>query len=138
MSASESAPEVPPAERPASSSGSAISAPDEASSPRIHISEAALERIVEMLTEEGLLEEGGLRLSARLGAGCTSPLGFDMVMDVEPEPDDLVLSGAGIRLFLSPRDAWSLDGLHVDYVSLPGMGEGFAFRHPRGAGGRAC
>jgi Fe-S cluster assembly iron-binding protein IscA len=122
----------------ASVSGTAVSAPDEATSPRIHISESALERIVEMLTEEELLEEGGLRLSARLGAGCSSPLGFDMVMEVEPEPDDLVLTGAGIRLFLSARDTWSLDGLHVDYVSMPGMGEGFAFRHPRGAGGRAC
>jgi Fe-S cluster assembly iron-binding protein IscA len=138
VSSTASAPGTASVSGTASAPGTAVSAPDEATSPRIHISESALERIVEMLTEEELLEEGGLRLSARLGAGCSSPLGFDMVMEVEPEPDDLVLTGAGIRLFLSARDTWSLDGLHVDYVSMPGMGEGFAFRHPRGAGGRAC
>jgi len=106
--------------------------------PRIQFSSRALGKVREMLEEEDLVEGGGLRLSARLGAGCSAPLHFGMVLEVEPEPDDVVLSGEGIRLFLDPRSAWSLDGLQVDYVSSPGMEEGFAFRHPRGTGGRAC
>jgi iron-sulfur cluster assembly accessory protein len=106
--------------------------------PRIHVTSAAVERIREMLEEEALLDEGGLRLTAHTGAGCSAPLRFGMVLELAPEEDDLVLEGAGMRIFLDPTSAWALDGLQVDWVDSPGFGEGFAFRHPRGVGGRAC
>ncbi len=91
-----------------------------------------------MLEEEGLLDEGGLRITATFGAGCSTPLRFGLILEEWPEHDDIVLEGKGIRLFLDPRSAWSLDGLVIDYVDAPGMGAGFTFRHPRGAPGRAC
>jgi iron-sulfur cluster assembly accessory protein len=106
--------------------------------PRIHLSAAALAKIREMLEEEGLTEEGGLRISARTGAGCSAPLQFGMVLEPEAASDDVVLAGEGIRLFMDPTSAWTLDGLQVDYLDSPVMGAGFAFRHPRGVGGRAC
>lgn len=110
-----------------------------ASSPvRIHLSGNAVVAIREMLEEEDLLEEGGLRISAHFGAGCSTPLRYGLILEPEAEPDDLVLSGNGIRLFIDPRSAWSLDGLRVDYVDSPEMGSGFAFQHPRGMKGRAC
>jgi len=106
--------------------------------PRVLLSAAALEKVREMLEEEDLLEEGGLRLSARLGAGCSAPTRYGMVLDVESEPDDLVLEGNGIRIFLDPTSAWSLDGLLVDYTDSPVMGEGFTFQRTRGLQGPSC
>jgi iron-sulfur cluster assembly accessory protein len=108
------------------------------SPPTLHLTRSAVEKIREMLEEEGLEEEGGLRITARHGAGCSAPLQFGMILEYEPSGDDLVLSGNGIRLFMSPESAWSLDGLNVDYVDSPHLGSGFAFRHPKGVGGRSC
>ena len=100
--------------------------------------EAVSKKVREMLEEEDLLDEGGLRLSSLPGAGCSAPLQFGMELDVAPEPGDIVLEGQGIRIFMDPTSAWSLDGLKVDYVTNPHMGEGFAFQHPRGPSGRSC
>lgn len=106
--------------------------------PRIHLTGAAVDQIREMLAEEDLLEEGGLRLTAKTGAGCSAPLQFGMVLETSPEDDDLVLRGPGLRIFMDQESAWVLDGLQVDWVDSPIHGEGFAFRHPRGISGRSC
>jgi iron-sulfur cluster assembly accessory protein len=106
--------------------------------PKIHLTTQAVEKVREMLEEEDLLEEGGLRISAHSGAGCSAPLQFGLTMDVRPEAGDIVLEGQGIRIFMDPDSAWSLDGLRVDYVDAPHLGEGFAFQHPRGRSGRSC
>lgn len=106
--------------------------------PTIHLSAAALEKVREMLDEEDLVEEGGLRISVRPGAGCSAPPQFGMILETAAARGDIVLEGRDIRLFLDPTSAWSLDGLQVDYVDSPLMGSGFAFRHPRGTAGPSC
>jgi len=105
---------------------------------RIHVTEAALEAIREMLDDAELAEEGGLRISARTGAGCSVPLKYGMILEAAPNEDDRILEGPGVRIFMDPESAWVLDGLVVDYVTDSPMGEGFAFRHPNGPSGRAC
>lgn len=105
---------------------------------RLQLTPSALEEIGEMLAEAGVEEEGGLRLTARTGAGCSAPLQYGMFLEEAPEADDVVVTAGDVRIFLSPQDAWSLDGLLVDYVSSPHLGEGFAFRHPNGPHGRSC
>lgn len=110
----------------------------EASRTRILLTPAALESIREMIEEAGLPGEGGLRLSAHTGAGCSAPLQYGMILEEAPEDDDTVLSSGGVRLFLDPQSAWVLDGLQIDYVTSSPMGEGFAFQHPHGRSGRAC
>jgi Fe-S cluster assembly iron-binding protein IscA len=106
--------------------------------PRLHLGPAAVTEIRRMLEDEDLLDEGGLRVRARSGAGCSAPLQFGLVLEAGPAADDVVLRGGGIRIFMDPTSAWSLDGLVIDWVDDPEHGEGFAFRHPRGAGGRSC
>lgn len=106
--------------------------------PAVHLSPSAVEHVREMILDAGLDGEGGVRLSARTGAGCSAPLQYRMVLEEAPADDDTVLSSDGVRIFLDPESAWILDGLFVDYVSSSPMGEGFAFRHPNGPGGRAC
>lgn len=105
---------------------------------RIQLTPSALDEIREMLAEEGLGEDGGLRLTDRTGAGCSAPLQVGMFLEETPEPDDLVLTADAVRIFLRPEDAWALDGLMVDYVSSPHLGEGFAFRRGAGPDGRSC
>lgn len=105
---------------------------------RIHLSDAAVEEVRGMLQEAEAGDEGGLRLTARTGAGCSAPLQYGMFIEVEPGPDDTVLEAHGVRIFLDPEAAWILDGLMVDYVDSPGLGEGFAFRQQNGSRGRSC
>ncbi len=106
--------------------------------PKIHLTAEALDRVRAMLEEEELLAEGGLRISAHHGGGCSAPLQFDLILEHEPEADDVVLSAGGIRIFLDPGSTWSLDGLQIDYVESPILGSGFAFQHPRGTHKRSC
>jgi iron-sulfur cluster assembly accessory protein len=106
--------------------------------PRLLLTPAAVERIREMMEEADVVEEGGLRIRASTGAGCSAPLRFNLVLETSPRDDDVTLEAQGIRLLMDPTSAWMLDGLRVDWVADPEMGEGFAFRHPRGLGGRAC
>lgn len=105
--------------------------------PKVRLSSRALEMVRELMEEEELAD-GGLRISAYFGAGCSLPLNFDLELDVEPDEGDYVLEGRGIRLFIAPDHAWAVDGLEVDYVDEGAMGSGFAFRHPRGQARRSC
>lgn len=110
----------------------------EIAAPIIHMTEAALDAVREMIGEVDLPAEGGLRLSAHTGAGCSAPLQYGMTLEPGPGGDDAVLEFPGVRIFMDPESAWVLDGLLVDYVTSSPMGEGFGFRHPNGRSGRAC
>lgn len=110
----------------------------EIAAPVIHMTEAALDAVREMIGEVGLPEEGGLRLSAYTGAGCSAPLQYGMTLEAGPGGDDAVLEFRGVRIFMDPESAWVLDGLVVDYVTSSPLGEGFGFRHPNGRNGRTC
>jgi iron-sulfur cluster assembly protein len=106
--------------------------------PRLLVTPVALSRIREMIEEAALEDEGGLRISARPGAGCSAPFQFGLFLEAKPKRDDVVMEFEETRIFMDPTSAWSLDGLLVEWVEDPDLGDGFAFRHPRGAGGRAC
>lgn len=127
----------PSSERDARTSAPDVPAAD--TTVRLHLTASALDEIREMLADAGLEQEGGLRLTARTGAGCSAPLQYGMFLEEAPEEDDAVLTvDDEVRIFLRPTDAWTLDGLLVDYVTSPELGEGFAFRHPGGRNGRSC
>ncbi len=104
----------------------------------VRLTASAIEAVQEMVREADLPRDGGLRIRATTGAGCSAPLRYAMVLEAEPDDDDVVLEAHGVRIFMDPESAWVLDGLLVDYLTDSPRGEGFAFRHPRGPSGRAC
>lgn len=106
--------------------------------PVLRMTDAAIEAMREMIAEADVADQGGLRLSALTGAGCSAPLQYGMTLESAPGRGDAVLELRGVRIFMDPESAWVLDGLMVDYVTSSPMGEGFAFRHPHGRSGRAC
>lgn len=130
--------DAPDAEAPPDAEAAPDVEKDGTTRTRIVLSESAQDAVRAMIGEADLGPDAGLRLSARTGAGCSAPLQYDMILEESPDPDDVVLAREGVRLFLDPESAWVLDGLFVDYLTSSPMGEGFAFRHPRGSGGRSC
>jgi len=104
----------------------------------VRLTAAAVDAVRSMAAEADLPKEGGLRIRATTGAGCSAPLRYGMVLEPAPEADDVVLEAHGGRILMDPQSAWVLDGLLVDYLTDSPRGEGFAFRHPNGPNGRAC
>ncbi len=137
MSESRTLPEhrAPPAPDPAPDVESPEARPE---GPRIHLSATAVEKIRELIEEAGLTEEGGLRIRMRLGAGCSGGIEYGMILEEAPRRNDTVLSFQDLRIFLDPSNAWTLDGLEVDYVKTRFMGSGFAFLNPNTPGRRSC
>jgi iron-sulfur cluster assembly accessory protein len=77
----------------------------------------------------------GLRVAV-LPGGCS---GFKYSLSVEPEPaaDDVVISSAGVRLFVDEFSAQYLQGVVIDYKSNF-QESGFAFENPNATGGCGC
>jgi Fe-S cluster assembly iron-binding protein IscA len=111
------------------------------STTRIHLSPRAAAKIRELLDEEGLAEdpEAGLRLSMRLGAGCSGRTSVAMALERRPKRRDNVVEALdGIRIFLDDASAWNLDGLAVDYLESEELGEGFVFGRLHDGSGASC
>lgn len=118
---------------------SAAPVPSGSSPPRVSLGATAEAAIRALLTDEDLLTHGGLRIEATPGAGCSGRLQFALTLESEPADDDFVLvTASGARLFIASRDSWSLDGLHVDYLSSSALGEGFAFSRGSAGTGRCA
>ncbi len=80
----------------------------------------------------------GLRVGIR-GGGCT---GFSYLFewsDVEPRPEDKVLSfeDGNVRVFVDPKSALYLEGSTLEYQSTL-MGRGFKFVNPNVKGTCGC
>src|SRR6266540_1177203 len=79
--------------------------------------------------------EGGLRVSVQPG-GC-SGFKYSLVIEDKPAEDDLVVPGAGFKVFVDPFSAQYLSGVTIDYVSSM-QGSGFTFKNPNSTGGCGC
>jgi len=100
------------------------------------LTERAGEEVRKFLAEEqGARESVGLRVAV-LPGGCS---GFKYSLSVEPEPaaDDVVISSAGVRLFVDEFSAQYLNGVRIDYKSNF-QESGFAFENPNASGGCGC
>ena len=79
--------------------------------------------------------EAGLRIIIEAG-GCSGPK-YSIGLEMEPEPEDIVIESSGVRMFIDPGSHQLAGGLSVDFVDRPGR-TGFTFTNPTAAGGCAC
>lgn len=96
--------------------------------PRIEVTEAAAERALALLDDEGMDEtEAGLRLFVQQG-GCAG-LSYGMRFDGEAEDDDTVYTHHDLRVFVDPASLKYIEGSVLDYES--GLqAEGFHVENP--------
>jgi iron-sulfur cluster assembly protein len=100
------------------------------------LTERAGEEVQKFLAEEHAAPDtAGLRVAV-LPGGCS---GFKYSLSVEPEPaaDDVVISSAGVRLFVDEFSAQYLNGVVIDYKNNF-QESGFAFENPNASGGCGC
>jgi iron-sulfur cluster assembly accessory protein len=102
----------------------------------INVTEAAAEKITELLTEEHK-EGAGLRVFVQ-GGGCS---GFQyglMIDEGEGDPDaDQTFEVNGVRVLIDPISMRYLQGAEVDFVDN-NMGGGFTIKNPNAKSTCGC
>jgi iron-sulfur cluster assembly accessory protein len=102
----------------------------------INVTEAAAEKITELLTEENR-EGAGLRVFVQ-GGGCS---GFQyglMIDEGEGDPgSDQTFEVNGVRLLVDPISLRYLNGAEVDFVDN-NMGGGFTIKNPNAKSTCGC
>ncbi len=102
----------------------------------INVTEAAAEKITELLTEEKR-EGAGLRVFVQ-GGGCS---GFQyglMIDEGEGDPEsDKTFEVNGVRLLVDPISLRYLSGAEVDFVDN-NMGGGFTIKNPNAKSTCGC
>lgn len=102
--------------------------------PAIHLTEAAAQKIRQLLEKEGVsLDRGGLRVGVQ-GGGC-SGLSYAMRLETQARDRDKVIEEHGARLFVDPKSFLYLNGTTLDYENTL-MRQGFVFQNPNAA--RSC
>ena len=93
----------------------------------VNITPKALEMVKTALTEEGLIEDHGLRVAVQ-GGGC-SGLQYALDFEKEPRPGDTIFEIEGLKVYIDMASTQYLEGVEIDYVS--GLsGNGFKFNNP--------
>lgn len=102
----------------------------------IHVTEAAAEKINELLVEENKTGSG-LRVFVQ-GGGCS---GFQyglMIDEGEGDPaSDQIFEVNGVRLFVDPISLRYLKGAEVDFIDN-NMGGGFTIKNPNAKSTCGC
>ena len=100
----------------------------------IHLSEAAAQKIRQLLQKEGVsLDKGGLRVGVQ-GGGC-SGLSYAMRLETQARDRDKIIEEHGARLFVDPKSFLYLNGTTLEYENTL-MRQGFVFQNPNAA--RSC
>jgi iron-sulfur cluster insertion protein len=81
--------------------------------PGLKISDAALERVRELIREEG---KPALKLRVFIEGGGCSGFQYGFSFDEQRADDDFVLARGGIELLVDPLSMQYLEGAEVDYV----------------------
>ena len=100
----------------------------------IHLTEAAAQKIRQLLEKEGVsLAKGGLRVGVQ-GGGC-SGLSYAMRLETQARDRDKIIEEHGARLFVDPKSFLYLNGTILEYENTL-MRQGFVFQNPNAA--RSC
>ena len=91
----------------------------------VTITEAAAKHVASQL------ESRGKGLGIRLGVTTSGCSGMAYVLEFVDElaPEDTVVEGHGVKVFVDPKSLVYLDGTELDFVR-EGLNEGLAFRNP--------
>ena len=102
--------------------------------PAVHLTERAAQKIRVLLEKEGVSPEvGGLRVGVQ-GGGC-SGLSYAMRLDTQARDRDKIFEEFGARIFVDPKSFLYLNGTTLDYEETL-MRQGFVFQNPNSA--RSC
>jgi len=97
----------------------------------ITISDAAADKIKEIMKTEGM-PQAGLRLfSGGSGCGCSGPQ-YEIAIDDKAGDGDTVVVNRGATLYVDAETAKNLDGAELSFMQDE-RGEGFTLNFPNGA-----
>jgi iron-sulfur cluster assembly accessory protein len=100
----------------------------------ITVTEAAVEKIRELLAKQGTPDHG-LRVGV-MGGGCS---GFQYRLAFEERAGELdqTIEANGVRLFVDPKSSLYLEGVKLDYIDGL-MGAGFKVENPNARSTCGC
>ena len=99
----------------------------------ISVSESAAKHVASQLASRG---KG---LGIRIGVTTSGCSGMAYVLEFVDElaPEDEVIEGHGVKIFVDPKSMVYLDGTELDFVR-EGLNEGLQFRNPNVQGECGC
>lgn len=101
----------------------------------IRVMPGASQRLLGLLTRQGRLEHGALRIAV-VGGGC-SGLQYKMDLVDGPMPRDILVLSAGVRVVVDPKSALYVTGSELDYADALQEG-GFKVKNPNAATSCSC
>lgn len=102
--------------------------------PVIKLTAAAVQQVKDVIAQQGF---HGYHLTVRVvPAGC-SGLGYDLNLDKDGKPGDLLWEQDGLKLATDPMSRKYLDGTVVDYVKSD-VAAGFKFENPKAKSSCGC
>ena len=102
--------------------------------PVLRMTDSAIHQIKEVIAQQGLVDHF---LSIRVvPAGC-SGLGYDLNLEKEARPGDLIWEQGGIRLATDAMSGQYLSGTEMAYVSSA-TASGFKFNNPNAKSSCGC
>lgn len=93
----------------------------------IQLSEMAAEKIKDLIAQQSMEKDGGLRIYAN--SGCCSNKSYGMSLDNKHYPEDNVFESQGVRILVDPTSFAQLEGASVNYYKDDNQ-EGFTIDKP--------
>jgi len=107
----------------------------EVNSAEISITEKAAREVKNIMDENNIPENYGLRVGVK-GGGC-SGLTYSLNFDSGPREGDTIIDNGSVRLFVDGKSLFYLMGTELDYTS--GLnGKGFVFNNPNAVKSCGC
>ena len=92
----------------------------------------AAEQLKEIMKDQELPEEVGVRVFVRHQCGCGA-VNYGMGFDDASSDEDAVVDQFGLRFLIDSRAAGTLEGATIDFVETE-MNKGFSISNPNGGG----
>ncbi len=101
----------------------------------IQLTENAAEKIKNLLSENSVPQQGGLRVFVK--EGCCSGYSYGMALEETSSPEDNIAECHGVRVIVDPQSLSLLDGAQIDYKQEAHQ-EGFRISNPNATSHCGC